>query len=94
MNEIDNNVMLTTSDNPYSPFSDYDRWLAFDESKNYYTNEYLGRIVISSSELSSVDEEEAILNAIDEIVELNVLGLYKKVRESDYKDGKLIDVAS
>lgn len=72
-------VMLTTIDNPFNPFTDFDNWQKFDESKSYFTCEYLARIAATSDELSEVDEDLAILQAIDEIIKLNVLGIYKKV---------------
>lgn len=73
------NVMLTTIDNPFDPFTKFDEWKVFDERKGYYTCEYLARIAKTSNELSDVDEELIINNAIDEIVNLNLLGIYKKV---------------
>lgn len=71
--------MLTTIDNPYDPFTQFDEWLSFDESKGYYTCEYLGRIAKTSDLLSDQEQEEAIESAINEIVDLNILGIYKKV---------------
>lgn len=71
--------MLTTIDNPYDPFTQFDEWYAYDESKGYHSCSYLARITKSSDELSPLDEELAIESAIDEIVKMNVLGLYKKV---------------
>lgn len=73
-------VALTTVDNPYDPFTQFKEWYAFDTvQKGYYTSEYLARIAPYSSEMP--DEMVEILRekAIDEIVELNVLGIYKKV---------------
>ena len=75
--------MLTTIDNPYDPFAEYDNWLDFDRSKGYFTNEYLARIAVISPSLSDQEMSDAIEEAIDEIVALNVLGLYKKVSEND-----------
>ena len=72
-------VMLTTTDNPYDPFTQYDEWYAFDARKGYHTPSYLARIVVTSDELSEVDQELLIDEAVDEIVETNVLGIYKKV---------------
>ena len=72
-------VRLTTIDNPFNPFTQFDEWQKFDESKGYYTCAYLARIVKTSDELSETDEALAIRQAIDEIVRLNVLGIYKKV---------------
>jgi len=74
-----NDVMLTTTDNPFDPFTDFDTWNAFDEAKGYFTCAYLGRITKSSELLSDIDEDQAIDQAIDEIIELNILGIYKKI---------------
>lgn len=72
-------AMLTTTDNPFDPFTQFDDWRAFDEAKGYYTCAYLARIARTSDELSTQDEELAIESAMNEIVELNILGIYKKV---------------
>ena len=74
--------MLTTIDNPFNPFDQFDEWFAYDFSKGYHTCSYLARIAKTSDELSPQDEDLAIEQAIDEIVRLNVLGIYRKV----YKD--------
>jgi hypothetical protein len=71
--------MLTTIDNPYDPFTQFDEWNAFDMQQGYHTCAYLARIVKTSDELSQQDEDIAIESAIDEIVALNILGIYKKV---------------
>lgn len=71
--------MLTTIDNPYDPFDDYDSWFAFDDRQGYHTPGFLARIAVTSDELSEADQNLAIEEAIDEIVQENVLGLYKKV---------------
>jgi len=71
--------MLTTVDNPYNPITDFDKWKQYDEEKGYFTCEYLARIVRGSDELSETDQDQAIENAIDEIVNLNILGIYKKI---------------
>lgn len=75
--------MLTTSDNPYNPFTDFDKWYAFDEAAGYRTTSFLARIVITSPHLGPPDQDEAIELAIDEIVRENVLGIYEKVREPE-----------
>lgn len=71
--------MLTTLDNPFDPFTQFDEWYAFDEAQGYHTTSYLSRITKTSDELSQADQDLAIEIAIDEIVKLNVLGIYKKV---------------
>jgi len=72
-------TMLTTIDNPFDPFEDYDEWFRFDTDKGYHTCSYLGRIAKTSPELSEKDTQISIESAIDEIIRLNVLGIYKKV---------------
>lgn len=71
--------MLTTVDNPFDPFTQYTEWSAWDEAHGYYTPQLLGRVVITSDELSERDQDLAIEKAIDEIVEYNVSGMHKKV---------------
>lgn len=71
--------MLTTIDNPYNPWTQFDEWYAWDEQAGYHTSGFLARIAITSDELSEADQSVAIENAIDEIVRENVLGIYKKV---------------
>lgn len=76
-------VMLTTIDNPFNPFTHFDEWYAFDVEKGYNTCSYLARIAKTSDELSEPDEDLAIDLAINEIAKLNVLGIYKKVYETE-----------
>jgi hypothetical protein len=71
--------MLTTVDNPYDPFTQFDEWYRFDEQSGYNTTGYLARVTITSTELSDTDQSNAIEEAIDEIVQLNANGMYRKV---------------
>lgn len=70
--------MLTTVDNPYNPVTQFDEWRVWDERSGYNTLAYLGRVVITSDELSETDQVLALQQAIDDIVDANG-GLYKKV---------------
>lgn len=83
-----NYVMLTTIDNPFDPFTQWDEWKRFDEDMQYYTCEYLARIAKTSDDLSDADNESAIEDAINEIVSLNILGVYRKVfKKTNKEDG-------
>jgi hypothetical protein len=76
--------MLTTVDNPFDPFTQFDEWFAYDTAMGYGTAGMLARIANCSDELSDADQDEAIESAIDEIVKQNVLGLYRKaVRQNN-----------
>ena len=81
-----NDVMLTTIDNPFDPFSQWDEWKRFDEDMQYFTCSYLARIAKTSDDLSDADNEKAIDDAINEIVSLNILGIYRKVFKKNKKE--------
>lgn len=72
-------AMLTTVDNPYDPFDQFKEWFNFDVSKGYHSIDLVGRVVRSSEEISEADQALAIEQGIDEIVEENLLGIYRKV---------------
>ena len=72
-------VMLTTIDNPFDPFVQFDDWFAFDVQKGYDCCGYLARIEQTSKIFSDEINDARIEAAIDEICRLNVLGVYKKV---------------
>ena len=74
-------MMLTTIDNPFSPFTQWDEWKRYDEDKKYYTCSYLARIAKTSDDLSEADYNKAIDDAIEEIVSLNINGMYTKIYE-------------
>ena len=82
-------VMLTTVDNPYSPFDSYDEWYRWDMANGYNTPGLLARVAKVSLELSDADISVEIENAIDEIVSENVLGLYRKVYKNLDEDKSL-----
>lgn len=71
--------MLTTVDNPFNPFTQFDEWYAYDIGRGHHTSAFLARVVRTSDELSDADHSAAIESAIDEIVSENVSGLYRKV---------------
>lgn len=78
--------MLTTLDNPFNPFVDFDAWNQYDTSRGYNTTAYLARITKSSDDLSDEDESLAISHAIAEILEFNVTNNYIAVTEENWKD--------
>lgn len=71
--------MLTTLDNPYDPFKQFDDWYRWDVEKGYNSCAYLARIAAYSDDLSDEDRIQVIEDAIDEICRMNLTGNYKKV---------------
>lgn len=83
---MDLDTMITTIDNPYDPFTQFEDWKAFDEYKGYYTCEYLARIAVTSPDLSDAENSLEMKRAIDEICRINTIGIYKKVYMPDSKE--------
>lgn len=79
---------LTTNDNPYDPFKEFDAWYAFDLNRELthkhesYVNccAILDRFAHTSDALSESENLEEIENAIDKIIAIDLFGVYKKVK--------------
>lgn len=78
--------MLSTADNPFNPFTQFDEWNAFDQRKGYHTLAYLARVINTSSELSEADQSLDYERAIDEIMTYNLLGNYIRVADPSGTD--------
>lgn len=76
---------LTTIDNPYDPFTQFSDWLMFDNQKGYCSSSYLARIANISNQLSEQENNYEIERAIDEIINNDFIGIYKKVENKNYK---------
>lgn len=72
-------MMLSTIDNPFNPFTEWDKWLAYDESQGYYSSNFLARIANYSDDLSDLDQTIEKNRAIDEIIENDVTGKFIRV---------------
>lgn len=73
--------MLTTFDNPYNPFTQFEKWFLFDTEKGYNTCAYLGRIVRTSDEFTDEENDLANERAIDEIIKYDFMNIYEKIYE-------------
>ena len=80
--------MITTFDNPYDPFEQYDEWLQFDLEAGYSTNSYLARIAMLSESLSDKEVSDEIERAIDEIIKYDFRNIYKKVKKDVKEDDR------
>lgn len=74
-------VRVTTADNPFNPFTEWDEWYFYDLSKGYSTCERLDRLSNTSSQLSDELNNEELEQAIDQLVEVGAVG----------KDGTIVD---
>lgn len=87
-NESETNLeayLITTIDNPFSPFDEFEKWYKFDLAKGYNTCEIVGRLASKDQSLTSIEEIEEMNEIVDKIIEFDFLNVYKKVKSSDFK---------
>ena len=75
--------MLTTFDNPYDPFDQFDLWYRFDLDKGYDSCGYLARIARTSDQLTDEENNLEIKRAIDEIIKYDFMNIYKRFTKED-----------
>lgn len=72
--------MLTTVDNPFDPFEDFTQWFMFDAAEKQYNScGLLARIARTSNQLSDEENNREIERAIDRIIALDFMHIYRKV---------------
>lgn len=70
--------MITTVDNPYNPFTQWDEWRAFDLEKGHCCCEYLARLTSTSDSLSETENQEIINDAMQTMLK-DPLGIYRLI---------------
>lgn len=78
-------VALTTFDNPFDPFTQFNEWFIWDVTKGYNSCGYLARIARTSSQLTDEENNSEIERAIDEIISFDFANVYRKVRKGEMK---------
>ena len=73
--------MISTSDNPYNPFTDFKSWYVWDETNGYHTCSLLARICENTEDLGDREELLAYYDAVEKMLRYNVTGNYIKVFE-------------
>lgn len=86
--------MLTTFDNPFDPFTQWDEWYVWDMNAGYHTPGLLARLAHTAEALSPVDEIKVVQDAIDEIVKENVSGMHRKLKRDEFEQLKSVDTAT
>lgn len=82
---MENDYMLTTFDNEFNPFTQFDAWFKEDMRLGHYTCQLLDKMSFTADDVMSDELNEAEIDrAMDEIVE-NYPLIYKKVKKDDYK---------
>lgn len=79
-------VMITTEDNPFNPFTQFDDWYRYDMDKGYNTCGLLASIAKTSKDLLEYEYEEEKERAIDVIIDMHpVLKELPKNEQMIYK---------
>lgn len=87
MAEKEPRVAITTIDNPYDPFNEWDQWLFYDVSNGYMTCERLATIAKSSNALTEAENNAINDEAFDQMIKTGAFNKngkhieYKKVYE-------------
>ena len=81
-NEKITKCKITTFDNPYDPFTNWDEWFMFDESKGYSTCSKLARIAKTTDDMSEAEIIKENERAIDELIKYDFMNIYKKVKRN------------
>lgn len=74
-------VMLTTIDNPFDPFEDFNSWYMFDVLHGYNSCAYLARIAKTSEQFTEFENAIELENAIDEIIKHDFMNIYVKLKK-------------
>lgn len=80
--------MLSTVDNPYDPFEQFDAWYQFDLDRSRRTEtkdccSFLDRIARTSDQLSDEENDIETERAIDEIIKYDFLNIYTKIKKEN-----------
>lgn len=70
---------ISSIDNPFSFFTEFENWKRFDEDKGYYTMNLIARLLSPSQELTDEEQKKEWQEACEDILRLNI-GNYKKVQ--------------
>ena len=83
-NMSDDYYVLTTTDNPWNPFTHFMEWYNFDTTYVYPScTSLIARKAFTSPEFPESMNDLAIKDAIDDICRLNPNGKYRRI----YRDG-------
>ena len=74
----DKETFITTVDNPFNYFTQFEDWLNYDRLMGYFTLEYVGRLAKLSPDISEEEEALELNRVFDSIIEWNG-DMYKKV---------------
>lgn len=79
-------VGITTIDNPFDYFEQFENWYLFDMEKGYNTCSRLARLMSYDESMTQKEEDEQRELAIDRLVELDPFDIYRKITNPRKKE--------
>ena len=90
LSDVIDNPMITTKDNPYNPFTDFDRWFKEDCRLGHNTCSVLDSLSYTSELIFGSDKNDEIINnAMKRIIEIDILNNFIIVSNNDYENNLL-----
>jgi len=92
---MEKEVRITSIDNPYDPFTQWDQWLLYDNLKGYHTCERLASVATISDQLSDEENFDSVERGIDELMKygsISKLGEIVEYKRVYKEDGSVSDV--
>lgn len=74
---------ISTFDNPFNPFEDFDNWFLYDCEKDYYSLTKVARLAKVDDSMTEKEYAKEVERAIERLIEIDPLDIYIKV----YKPG-------
>ncbi len=71
-------ICLTTIDNPFNPIKQFDEWFEFDLEKGYHSCALLARFCHVANSLSEKEYLQEINDGIDRLLAIDPTGMYTK----------------
>lgn len=88
-------VAISTFDNPYNPFDNFDEWFRYDTDKGYGSCQVLAALTETFEGMTDKEFNEEMERGINELLLADPVNLYiKVVRESDDFEDELEERAS
>ena len=80
---MDTEFMLTTVDNPYSPFDQFTLWNMFDKERGHNTCELIARLSNLSYDLTQKEENEDYIRVVNSIIANDLQNKYMRFYKTD-----------
>lgn len=71
--------MITTNDNPFNPFDDFNSWLMFDMHQGYDSWGRVMRLADIKPDMTQEEENIEVERAIDELVKIDITDTFRKI---------------